>query len=101
MSIYDLEVAAAGTDCIVLTLDGHLDGEAGRLLLETAASAIASRAVRIEIVLDGLESFTPEGAAALAACARLRGSVPGGVTLRAGGGTGRRALLAACSPIDA
>ena len=101
MSVYDLEVGAAGTGTIVLTLQGCLDEEAGRTLMQAAEGAAANRAARIEIVLDGLESFTEEGAAALCACARLHGTVPGGVALRAGGGVGRQALLAACSPEEA
>ena len=101
MSVYDLEVGAADTGTIVLTLQGCLDQEAGRTLMQAAEGAAANRVARIEIVLDGLESFTEEGAAALCACARLHGTVPGGVALRAGGGVGRQALLAACSPEEA
>ena len=97
MSVYDLEVGAAETGTIVLTLQGCLDGEAGRTLMQATEGAAANRASRIEIVLDGLESFTEEGAAALGACARMHKTVPGGVALRAGGGVGRQALLAACS----
>jgi hypothetical protein len=96
MSVEDLEVGAAETGTIVLSLQGHLDLDAGRTLVEAAEGAAANRAFRIEIVLDALESFTDEGAAALGACARLHGTVPGGVALRAGGGVGRQALLAAC-----
>jgi hypothetical protein len=98
MSVYDLEVGAAETGTIVLTLQGCLDEEAGRTLMEAAEGAAANHASRIEIVLDGLESFTEEGVAALGACARLHATVPGGVGLRAGGGIARQALLAACSP---
>ena len=98
MSVYDLEVAAAGTDTIVLTLHGLLDDDAGRTLIQAAAVAAENRAHRIEIVLDDLESFTDAGAAALGVCARLHTTVPGGIALRAGGGVGRQALLAACSP---
>jgi hypothetical protein len=97
MSVYDLEVGAAETGTIVLSLQGRLDGEAGKTLVEAAQGAAANRAFRIEIVLDGIDSFTEEGIAALGACARLHGALPGGVALRAGGGAGRQALLAACS----
>jgi hypothetical protein len=99
MTFNDIEVGAAGTDTIVLTLQGCLDGEAGQMLLEATTSAAAAHARRVEIVLDGLESFTDDGAAALCRCARLHTTVPGGVALRAGGGVGRQALLAACSQI--
>ena len=98
MSVYDLEVGAAETGTIVLSLQGCLDEDAGRTLMQAAEVAAANRAFRIEIVLDGLESFTEQGAAALCRCARLHGTVPGGVALRAGGGVGRQALLAACAP---
>ena len=95
----DIEVGVAGTDTIVLTLQGCLDGEAGRVLLEATTSAAAAHASRVEIVLDDLDSFTDDGAAALNLCARLHATVPGGVALRAGGGVGRQALLAACSRV--
>ena len=97
MSVYDLEVGGAGTGTIVLTLQGCLDDEAGRTLVEAASVAAANRAFRIEIVLDGLLSFTDGGAAALGECARLHAQMPGGIGLRAGSGIGRQALLAACS----
>jgi hypothetical protein len=97
VSVYDLEVGAAEQGTIVLTLQGCLDEDAGRTLVDAASGAAANRAFRIEIVLDGLESFTDEGAAALGRCARLHDSLPGGVALRAGGGVGRQALLAACT----
>lgn len=99
MTINDIQVGGTGSDTIVLTLQGCLDGAAGQILLDATTSAAAAHARRVEIVLDGLDSFTDDGAAALCRCARLHASVPGGVALRAGGGVARQALLAACSQI--
>jgi hypothetical protein len=83
---------------LVLRPEGCLDDDAGQALVTAARAAVGRPAARVEIVLDGIESFTDGGIAALNACARLHDQVAGGVGLLASGGAGRAVLLAACRP---
>ena len=100
MSI-DHEQTAGGPDgMVVLRPSGCLDDEAGRQLIGATRAAAAAATRRIEIILDGLDSFTAGGIAALSACARLHDRVPDGIGLLASGGVGRQALLATFQPAD-
>jgi hypothetical protein len=96
-------VAPAGdpNETLVLRPEGCLDDDAGQALVVATREVVGRRAARVEIVLDGIESFTEGGIAALSACARLHDQVAGGVGLLASGGAGRAALLAACRPDSA
>lgn len=95
MAPFNIEVRSGEGDIIVLALMGHLDGVAGRALVETAAVAAENAVNRVEIDLAGVSSFTVEGAEALSGCGLLHEALPRGVGLRAVGGAGRAALLAA------
>lgn len=92
---FTIEVRSGESDVIVLALRGHLDGAAGRTLIETASVAAENEVKRVEIDLGGVSSFTVEGAEALSGCGLLHEALPRGVGLRAAGGAGRAALLAA------
>lgn len=82
-------------DAAVVTLRGVLDADVGRSLVDCAASAAARLPRRLDIDVRALESFTREGAAALAACRRLGAGLAEGLHYRTGRGPGREALLAA------
>lgn len=91
---FDLRVAAEGA-VILLSLHGHLDGDAGRILLEAVNAAAAHDADRLDVDVRAVTSFTADGAAALAACRELGAQLPQGLHYRTGQGPGRDALLAA------
>lgn len=91
-----LEVSDEG-DVVALVLSGDLDARAGSALVAAAAAAAArvDEVVRVDVDLRAVESFTPEGAAALLACRDLTDSLAEGLHYRTGRGPGREALLAA------
>jgi hypothetical protein len=92
---FDLQVAADG-DVILLSLHGHLDADAGRMLLEAArAAADHDAASRLDVDIRRVTSFTHDGAAALAACRDVGAQLAQGLHYRTGQGPGREALLAA------
>ena len=82
---------------VVLLLSGDLDGRAGSALVAAAAEAAArpDEVARVDVDLRAVDSFTPEGAAALLACRELTDTLPEGLHYRTGRGPGREALLAA------
>jgi hypothetical protein len=82
----------------VLSFKGRLDTVAGRLLLRVIESADAPGVAQLEVDVNGVTSFTPDGAAALAACRhRMRGRFPGGLHYLAGTSVGHQVLLATAS----
>jgi hypothetical protein len=86
-------------DTLVLCFKGRLDAVAGRLLLRAVESADAPSLAQLEVDVGGVTSFTPDGAAALAACRhRMRGRFPGGLHYLADTPVGHQVLLAAASP---
>jgi hypothetical protein len=80
---------------VVLTIQGRLDGEAGRTLVEAAQAAVAPEVSRLDVDLRAVASFDEDGAAALIACRQLGTGLPEGLHYRTGQGPGREALLAA------
>lgn len=80
---------------VVLELSQHLDQLVGRILVDAVAAALEPRPERVEIDLQALEIWTPDGARALVECRDLCRDVPDGLHYRTGRGPGRDALLAA------
>ena len=92
----DLEVIEEGA-VVVLVVRGDLDARAGKAL-ETAAASAGARpdeVTRVDVDLRAVDSFTPEGAAALLCCRDLTDGLSEGLHYRTGRGPGREALLAA------
>ena len=92
----DLEVTEEGA-VVVLAVKGDLDARAGTALVRAAADAGArpEEIVRVDVDLRAVDSFTPEGAAALLSCRDLTDGLSEGLHYRTGRGPGREALLAA------
>lgn len=80
---------------VVVRVHGVLDADAGACLLAEVEQAATAQPPRIEIDLGALDGFTPEGAAALAACKAFQGRCQGGLHYRTLDGPGRQAFLAA------
>jgi hypothetical protein len=80
---------------VVLELSSTLDAPIGGALVDAVVSAVAMAAGRVEIDLQQLSAWTPEGAEALVRCRELCRDIPGGLHYRTGRGPGREALLAA------
>ena len=78
-----------------LSVRGVLDGSLGVSLLEAARRLLRSGAERLDVDLQGVAGFTPQGAAALLACRDLGSGLPRGVHYRTGAGAGGEALLTA------
>lgn len=89
---FKVAVTAEDGGLVRLAVEGCLDGEAGRVLLDVATSATAADVSRLEVDLDRVCSFTAEGAVAIRRCRALSPALRRGVTMRAGQGPGRRAL---------
>lgn len=86
---------------IVISVDGHLDGEAGKQLLAAASDAVGSSGTqRLDVDLRELESFDAGGAEALVECRALGGQLAEGLHYRTGRGAGRSALLSAYRAAD-
>jgi hypothetical protein len=62
-----------GVDAIVLTVDGPLDADGGRLVREVTEAAVVSRSDErpIEVDLRGVARLTVDGLRAVAECAAL------------------------------
>lgn len=80
---------------VVLELSDHLNLLVGQMLVDAVATALGPQPERVEIDLQALETWTPEGARALVECRDLCRDVPDGLHYRTGRGPGRDALLAA------
>jgi hypothetical protein len=80
-----------------LRVCGHLDVRTGGELLHVVRSAVDRHPSRLEIDLQAMETFTPEGVAALSACGAYTGSFPGGLHMRTMGDAAREAVLTAFS----
>ncbi|MGH9186825.1 MAG: hypothetical protein ACRD0U_13565 [Acidimicrobiales bacterium] len=79
-----------------LTVSGPLDDTTGRALVEAARAAAAEGPARLEIDLRALDSYTPEGAAALGTCRDLGSDLRDGLHYRTDQGPGMDALLEGC-----
>lgn len=80
---------------VVIAVSGTLDADTGEALVRAVRDAVAAGPNRVDIDLQRLDGFTPEGAAALVACRRLGDGLAAGLHYLTGGGAGRDALLAA------
>lgn len=80
---------------LVLHVRGHLDVTAGQELLDEVRTAVSRPPRRVEIDLQWLERFTPEGIAALRACRNYIRRFPGGLHIRTKGQAAREAYLMA------
>jgi hypothetical protein len=89
---------AVDDDIVVLTIRGHLDAAVGEAVGAAAEGALHQEARRLDIDLRQVESFTVEGAAALADCRMRAAGLREGLHYRTGRGPGRDALLAAYPP---
>jgi hypothetical protein len=85
---------------VVIAVERCLDQSTGEALIEAATAAIATGPSRLDIDLQGLESFTDDGARALAACGTLGSQLPAGLHYRTSRGPGREALLAAYRDLE-
>lgn len=86
---------------VLISVRGHLDGDAGARVLAAATAAVGSSgAQRLDVDLRELESFDPAGAEALVSCRTLGGRLADGLHYRTGRGAGRSALLSAYRAAD-
>lgn len=84
----------ASGDVVVVSAKGNLDADGARRLLDLAASAaMGCRSVQID--LDGIDALSEEAAALLLFREAHSGQVPGEITLRTSGRSGRQAVLRA------
>lgn len=72
-----------------LRLQGHLDDEGAREVLQRAAAMVRCGCDRLVVDLDGVTSFEVGTAYALVGCTRLARFLPSGVDVVAGGQPGR------------
>jgi hypothetical protein len=88
----------ASTDrTLTITIRGHLDQATGAALLELAGNAVVDDVERVDVDLQGLDSFTTEGAAALGSCREVCSELTDGLHYRTGQGAGAAALLEGCA----
>lgn len=80
---------------VIIELSPLLDAGTGAALVAAAEAAMRRTPDRVEIDLRSLQSWTPDGAAALVACRATCSDLPDGLHYRTGRGPGRAALLAA------
>ncbi|MGH9042955.1 MAG: hypothetical protein ACRDZ3_22305 [Acidimicrobiia bacterium] len=92
-SSWDLKVMAEG-DLLVLRVQGQVDVEAVRQLLDLAAS-VAANCRRVQIDLDCIESLSEEAAALLLFRQAPWHRLPETITLRTAGRPSREAVLRA------
>ena len=82
-------------DAVVFELSDALDASTGEALVAAAESAVIAVPERVDIDLQSLRSWTPEGVQSLVRCREICRDLPGGLHYRTGRGPGREALLAA------
>lgn len=85
---------------VVIAVAGGLDESTGEALIDAATAAVATGPSHLDIDLQGLESFTDEGARALVTCRTLGSDLPGGLHYRTSRGAGRDALLSAYRELE-
>jgi anti-anti-sigma regulatory factor len=83
------------TATAAIAVSGDLDEPRGEALLRDVAIAIDDGVSRIEVDLQGIQSFTAAGAGLLVACRDLGSRLPDGLVFRTVSGPGEAALLAA------
>jgi hypothetical protein len=80
---------------VTITLKGRLDAHAGVELLATLQDEIDTRPARIDVDIQGIDDWTPEGARSLRRARRLARVLPDGLHYRCAAGAGHDALLVA------
>ena len=80
---------------VTITLRGRLDGHAGVELLATLQDEIETGSSRVDVDLQAVEDWTPEGARALRRARRLARVLEDGLHYRCAAGAGHAALLTA------
>lgn len=82
---------------MTITLRGRLDANTGVELLATLQDEIDGGSARVDVDLQAVEDWTPEGARALRRAGRLARALDGGLHYRCAAGAGHEALLQAFS----
>lgn len=80
---------------VTITIRGRLDANAGVELLAALQEEVDSGPARVDVDLQGVEDWTPEGARALRRARRLTRVVEDGLHFRCAPGAGHDALLEA------
>lgn len=80
---------------VTIWLRGRLDGHAGVELLATLQEEVEATPARVDLDLQGVEDWTPEGARALRRARRLARVLEDGLHYRCAAGAGHEALLEA------
>lgn len=80
---------------VTITLRGRLDAHAGVELLATLQDEIETGSSRVDVDLQAVEDWTPEGARALRRARRLARVLEDGLHYRCAAGAGHDALLSA------
>jgi hypothetical protein len=80
---------------VTITLRGRLDANAGVELLATLQDEIEGGSARVDVDLQAVEDWTPEGARALRRARRLGRVLTNGLHYRCAAGAGHDALLTA------
>lgn len=80
---------------VTITLRGCLDAHAGVELLTTLQDEIDGGPARVDVDLQAVDDWTPEGARALRRARRLGRVLVDGLHYRCGAGPGHHALLTA------
>jgi hypothetical protein len=86
---------------VTITLKGRLDAHAGVELLATLQEEIDNGPSRVDVDLQSVEDWTPEGARALRRARRLGRVLEDGLHYRCSAGAGHDALLDAFTDDDA
>ncbi len=86
--MFHLSLDAPAVGAARLRLSGHLDDEAARQVLHTAADVVRIGCQQLVVDLGELESFDEDAAYALVGCTRLGRFLPHGVAVVAGSATG-------------
>jgi len=80
---------------VTITLRGRLDAHAGVELLAALQDQIDEGPARVDLDIQGVEDWTPEGARALRRARRLGRVLEDGLHYRCAAGAGHDALLTA------
>ncbi len=80
---------------VTITIKGKLDAHAGVELLAALQDEIESGPARVDVDLQAVEDWTPEGARALRRARRLARVLDDGLHYRCAAGAGHDALLVA------
>ena len=90
LHVFTLGIDAPTAGSARLVLAGHLDDEAARQVLHTAADVVRCGCSRLVLDLDGLRSWDDAAAYAVVGCVGLSRWLPDGVTVVATAASGRR-----------